>query len=413
LVLLETKFHARRRRGGVVARPRLDRRLDPARMPALTLVSAPAGFGKTTLLAEWLAGSAGGTARMAWVSLDGRDDDPWVFWTYVIAAARTAVPELGDGGTSLLEGSTSSTDAVVTALLNDLSALAGEVVVVLDDYHLVASTEIHEAVRFLVEHLPPNVHLVLAARADPPWPLAGLRARGELLELRAADLRFEAQEVVTYLNEAMGLTLTAEDVDVLEARTEGWIAALQLAALSMQGHDDVAGFIAGFAGDDRFILDYLVDEVLDRQPDDLRSFLLQTTILGRLSVSLCNAVIGRNDGKAILGALERSNLFLVPLDHRRVWYRYHHLFGDVLHARLLDEHPELVLELHRRASDWYEGHDDRPEAIRHAFAGKDFLRTADLVGASPCRRCARPARKRPCGPGSSRSRPSSTPIVPS
>ena len=232
---------------------------------------------------------------------------------------------------------------------------------------------------FLLEHLPPQVHLVIASRADPPLPLARLRGRGELVEIRAADLRFTADEAAAYLNEVMGLALTAEDVAALEGRTEGWIAALQLAALSMQGRDDVAGFIAGFAGDDRYIVDYLVEEVLQRQPDRVRSFLLQTSILSRLNGSLCDAVTGQDGGKAMLEALDRGNLFLVPLDDRRQWYRYHHLFADVLQARLLDEQPEDVPELHRRASDWYEQNGERSEAIRHALAGEDFERAADLV----------------------------------
>ena len=232
---------------------------------------------------------------------------------------------------------------------------------------------------FLLEHLPPQVHLVIATRADPALPLARLRARGELVEIRAADLRFTPDEAAAYLNEVMGLDLAARDVAALEGRTEGWIAALQLAALSMQGRDDVAGFIAGFAGDDRYIVDYLVEEVLHRQPEHVRSFLLQTSILGRLSGPLCDAVTGQDGGKATLEALDRGNLFLVPLDDRRQWYRYHHLFADVLRARLLDEQPDLVPELHRRACEWYEQHGDRSEAIRHAMAGGDFERAADLV----------------------------------
>lgn len=379
-VLLATKFHAPRHRGGVVDRPRLHRRLDLARLPALTLVSAPAGFGKTTLLAEWLDETdRGASARPAWVSLDPRDNDPTLFWSYLVAAVATPVPGVGEEARALLQGSTSSVDAVVTSLLNDLTTTSGEIVLILDDYHVVESIEVHESVRFLVEHLPSNVHLVLAGRSDPPWPLAGLRARGELLELRGADLRFDAEEAATYFRDAMGLALTGADINVLEARTEGWITALQLAALSMRGRDDIAAFIEGFAGDDRFILDYLVDEVLDRQTPDARDFLLRTCLLSRLSAELCDAVVERDDSKAMLDTLERANLFLVPLDDRRLWYRYHHLFGDVLQARLVDEHPGLQTELHRRASEWHEQHDDRPEAIRHSLAGQDFERAADLV----------------------------------
>ena len=380
LPLLESKLHAPRRRRGVVARARLDQRLDRDALPPVALVSAPAGFGKTTLLAAWLA--TGSTPRStAWLSLDRRDSDPAVFWSYVVASLRKVGPEVGTDALAALQASPSSLDAVVASLLNDLAARpdADDVVLVLDDYHLVESLDVHESMLFLVEHLPPQLHLVVVTRADPPWPLSRLRARGELLEVRAADLRFTADEAAAYLNDVMGLDLTAADVDALEGRTEGWIAALQLAALSLQGRDDPASFIAGFAGDDRFVVDYLVDEVLDRQPDDIRTFLLETSILGRLTASLCAAVTGRSDAKATLATLERSNLFLVSLDDRRQWYRYHHLFGDVLRSRLVDEGPDRAAELHRRASDWFETHDDRPEAIRHALAAEDFPRAAELV----------------------------------
>ena len=236
-----------------------------------------------------------------------------------------------------------------------------------------------DGVAFLLEHLPPQVHLVIASRADPALPLARLRGRGQLVEIRAADLRFTADEAAAYLNGAMGLMLSADDVAALEGRTEGWIAALQLAALSLRGRDDIATFIAGFAGDDRYIVDYLVDEVLDRQPQAVRHFLLQTSIVDRLSGPLCDAVTGQDGGQAMLAALERANLFLVPLDDRRQWYRYHHLFADVLQAHLRNEQPDRVPELHRRASDWYEKNGELAEAIRHALAGADFERAADLV----------------------------------
>ena len=250
---------------------------------------------------------------------------------------------------------------------------------VLDDYHVIDAREVQDGMAFLLDHLPPGLHVVIAGRADPALPLARLRARGELVEIRAAELRFTADEAAAYLNGMMGLQLTARDVAVLEGRTEGWIAALQLAALSMQGRDDVGGFIAGFAGDDRYVVDYLVEEVLQRQPESVQAFLLQTSILGRLSGPLCDAVTGQGGGKATLEALDRGNLFLVPLDDRRRWYRYHHLFADVLQARLLDERPGQVRDLHRRASAWHERHGERPVAIGHALAAEDFDRAADLV----------------------------------
>jgi len=377
-LLLTTKLHAPRRRRGVVERPRLTHRLVDATLPSLTLVSAPAGFGKTTLLAEWLGSDKHKSRSTAWLSLDARDNDPTVFWSYVIAALRTVAPDAGQGALSLLRSS-QPLEPVVGSLLNDLAGLAGEVMLVLDDYHVIESAPLHESIAFLLEHLPPQVHLVLGGRADPPLPLARLRARGELLEVRAADLRFTADEAAAYLNEAMGLHLAAGDVDALEARTEGWIAALQLAALSMQGRDDTSGFIASFAGDDRFVVDYLAEEVLERQPEEVRSFLLETAITDRFTGALCDAVTGRSGGKAMLETLDRANLFLVPLDDRRLWYRYHHLFADVLRARMLDEQPERVDELHRRASAWYETAGDRPEAIAHAMAAHDVERAARLI----------------------------------
>jgi len=377
--LLESKLHAPRRRQGVVARARLAQRLRRDVLPAVVLVSAPAGFGKTTLLTDWLAADAAVTTPTAWVSLDRRDSDPAVFWAYVLAAVRRVAGEVGADALSRLRSAPAALDAVVASLLNDLDALDDDVVLVLDDYHAVESLDVHESMLFLVEHLPGPLHLVVASRADPPWPLAGLRARGELVEIRASDLRFTAQEAQAYLNDAMGLDLAVADIGVLETRTEGWIAALQLAALSLRGRDDPAAFIAGFAGDDRFVVDYLVDEVLDRQADAVRTFLLETSILARLSAPLCAAVTGRGDTRSMLAALERSNLFLVALDDRRQWYRYHHLFAEVLRARLADEGPDRIAGLHRRAGDWFDAEGDRAEAVRHALAAGDFPRAAELV----------------------------------
>jgi LuxR family transcriptional regulator, maltose regulon positive regulatory protein len=377
--LLETKLHVPRLRQGLVARPRLDERLSRGAETALTLVSASAGFGKTTLLAEWLAAASSESRSTAWLSLDPRDNDPALFWRYLVAALQTAAPGVGAGAISLLQSPQPPIEAVVGTLLNDLSAVRGDVVLVLDDYHVIDARDLQEGMAFLLEHLPSQLHLVLAGRADPALPLARLRSRGELVEIRAADLRFTPEEAAAYLNGAMGLALTAENVAALEGRTEGWIAALQLAALSMRGRDDVAGFIAGFAGDDRYIVDYLAEEVLDRQPEPVKHFLLQTSILDRLSASLCDAVTAQGGGKARLAALERGNLFLVPLDDHRRWYRYHQLFADVLRAHLLDEQPDDIPELHRRASEWY-GQDGQPsEAIQHALAAKDFERAAELV----------------------------------
>jgi LuxR family transcriptional regulator, maltose regulon positive regulatory protein len=377
--LLETKLHVPRWRRGLVARPGLSERLSRGAESALTLVSAPAGFGKTTLLAEWLAAAPADRRSVAWLSLDQRDNDPSLFWTYLVAALKAAAPRVGAGALSLLQPPQPPNEAGLVALLNDLDAISNDVVLVLDDYHVIDARDVQDGMAFLLDHLPPQIHLVIASRTDPPLPLARLRGRGQLAEIRAADLRFTPGEAAAYLNEVMGLVLTAADVAALEGRTEGWIAALQLAALSMQGREDTTAFIAGFAGDDRYIVDFLAEEVLQRQPEHVQHFLLQTSILDRLSGPLCDAVTGQDGGKAKLTALERGNLFLVPLDDRRQWYRYHQLFADVLHARLRDEQPDEVPDLHRRASAWYEQNDEPSEAIRHALVAQDFERAADLV----------------------------------
>ncbi len=385
-LLLETKLYVPQSPRRLVLRPRLSERLDGGAASKLMLVSAPAGFGKTTLLAEWLGtepagpGSPAGERSVAWVSLDRGDNQPASFWTYLISALQTVAPGVGASALALLQAAPPAPiTTVLTTLLNDLGGLGHDIVLVLDDYHVVDAAEVQEGMVFLLDHVPPRLHLVIAGRADPALPLARLRARGELVEVRAADLRFTPEEAVAYLNGVMGLQLTAADVAALEGRTEGWIAALQLAALSMQGRDDVAGFIAGFAGDARYVVDYLVEEVLQRQSDRVQSFLLQTSVLDRLSGPLCDAVTGDGGGKAMLESLDRGNLFLVPLDDRRRWYRYHHLFADVLRARLLDEQPDVVPALHRRASDWYEANGERAVAIDHALAAGDFDRAADLV----------------------------------
>jgi LuxR family maltose regulon positive regulatory protein len=346
----------------------------------LTLISAPPGFGKTTLLADALAASPASGMSVAWLSLDPADNDPLAFWRYVISALQTTAPSVGAQALALLEVSQPPPiETVLSMLVNDLAAAPADVVLVLDDYHLVDASEIQRGMAFLLDHLPPRAHVVMATRSDPALPLARLRSRGELLEIRAADLRLTPDEAASYLNDVMGLGLGPGDVDALEGRTEGWVAALQLAALSIRGRDDASGFIAAFAGDDRYVVDYLVEEVLERQPDAVREFLLQSSILDRLSGPLCDAVTGRNGGRAMLEALERSNLFLVALDDRRQWYRYHHLFADVLLARLLDERPDVAPTLHRRASAWFQHHGEPSEAIRHALAGADFERAADLI----------------------------------
>jgi LuxR family maltose regulon positive regulatory protein len=375
--LIATKFHVPPLRAARVSRPRLlDRLATPGR---LTLVAAPAGFGKTSILTEWLA-TLGEDADVAWLSLDDRDNETTVFWTYVLTALDQAAPGVAAAALDLLASASASVEGALATLVNDLDAHPAQIVLVLDDFHVVENETIQSGVAFLVETLPGNVRLVIASRADPALPLARLRSRGELIEVRAHDLRFASTEVSAYLNEVMGLAVEDADVARLGERTEGWIAAIQLAALSLHGRDDAGAFIAGFAGDDRYVVDYLVEEVLQRQPDATRAFLLETSILARLSGDLCDAVTGTRGGAATLEALERANLFLVPLDDHREWYRYHHLFADMLRTRLLDELPERVAELHLRASDWHERHDSLADAVSHAIDAAAFDRAADLIG---------------------------------
>ncbi len=375
--LLATKLHAPTRRDAGVRRARLTDRL--GRRERLVLVAAPAGFGKTSLLTEWLAADPG---RVAWLSLDERDDDPAQFWRYLLAAVDTARPGLADAASAMLAGGSAPTEAVLATLLNDIHLDGERLVIVLDDLHMIGNPAIHQRLAFVVEHLPTNAQLVIATRIDPALPLARLRARGDIAEVRAADLRFTPDEAAQYLNGTMGLTVGADDLARLEDRTEGWIAALQLAALSLQGRADPHDFISGFAGDDRYVVDYLVEEVLHRQPEALRTFLLQTSILGRLSASLADAVAGTGDAAAMLDTLDRTNLFLIPLDDTRQWYRYHHLFADMLRARLIHEQPHLVADLHARASQWFEEHGQTADAIGHAIDAGAFERAARLIAAA-------------------------------
>lgn len=377
--ILATKLHPVRPRPQLVNRQHLVDRLtaNSGAGRGLTVLSAPAGFGKTTLLSEWVAGQ---TRSVAWLSLDENDNDPERFIGYVLAALQTVDAKLGAEALNLLQaGQAPLGEPVLTALLNDVARSAQEVLLVLDDYHQLQLRPLHDAVAFLIDHLPQQWQLAIASRSDPPLPLARWRARGILTEVRAADLRFSPAEAATFLNQAMGLALSAADVAALETRTEGWIAGLQLAALSMQGRPDVSDFIQAFAGDHRYIADYLVEEVLQRQPESVRRFLLETSILEELTGGLCDAVTGQAGGSAQLEALERGNLFVIPLDDRRVWFRYHHLFAEVLRSHLRAEQPEQVATLHGRASRWFERQGSVPEAIRHALAAVDNPRAAELI----------------------------------
>lgn len=380
LHLLTTKISFPLARLHMVPRPRLTQRMHAAIWGPLTLIAAPAGWGKTTLLHAWSAEADRGAWPLAWVSLDASDNDPIRFWTYVIAALNTLHPGVGDFPLAQLYASSPTPiEDVLTTLLNALIQLPTETILVLDDYHLIEAQAIHDALTYLAKHLPANVHLVITSRSDPLLPLALLRARGTVAEFQAADLRFTVEETAAFLTEVMGLPLSAEQVTALQVRTEGWIAGLQLAALSLQGRDDVAGFIYVFTGNHRYVVDYLVEEVLMRQPAAVQDFLVQTCILDRLCGPLCDAVRGRDDSQALLAHLERSNLFLVSLDEEQRWYRYHHLFAEVLHTRLQQTQPALVPELHRRACRWFEQHQLFDEAITHALAVPDIEQAVRLI----------------------------------
>ena len=377
--LIETKLSAPRARPGVLGRPRLQQLLDRASDAKLILLSAPAGFGKTTLVVEWMADARSRGRSIAWLSLDPRDSDPQAFWAYLIAAIQPVADVARSRAALRSSSGPPSTEAVLTSLVNDLSSVSNDLSIVLDDYHALDSAEIHNGLAFLLEHLPRQVQIIMTTRADPPLPLAGMRVRGELTEIRAGDLRFTLDEAAEYLRHAVDAPLEAGDIATLEDRTEGWIAALQLAALSMQGRDDPTSFIASFAGDDRYVVDYLVEQVLRRQPPAIQDFLLQTSVLERLSGDLCDAILGAPGSRSVLEQLDRANLFLIALDDRRQWYRYHHLFADLLRARLMDERPELIPVLHGRASTWHEGHGNLSEAVGHALAAEEFDRAADLI----------------------------------
>ena len=374
--ILATKLYAPPLRPSVVQRTRLIARLNEGRK--LSLISAPAGFGKTTLVSEWIATLTGSGVRVAWLSLDEGDNDLARFLVYFVSAVQTIAPTCGENVLNMLQPM-QPTEVVLTTLLNELAAIPERFILVLDDYHTLDCQPIDDALTFLIDHLPSHMQLVITTREDPQLPLARLRARGQLTELRAADLRFTSGEAADFLNRVMGLNLSAQDIAALENRTEGWIAGLQLAAISMQGRSDVAGFIGSFTGSHRFVLDYLMEEVLRRQPERVRNFLLQTSVLDRLSGPLCNAVTDQADGQALLEALERGNLFVVPLDDQRQWYRYHHLFAEVLQAHLKEAQADRVSEIHRRASVWFEQHDLPADAIRHALAAQDFDRAAGLI----------------------------------
>ena len=376
--LLKTTLYIPPVRRELVPRPHLIERLNAGLHRKLTLISAPAGFGKTMLLSEWVAGCG---RPVAWVSLDEGDNDPVRFLAYFVATLQTVHTDLGHSTLNLLQApQLPPVQALLTPLLNEIAALPETLTLVLDDYHFISAPQIHEEIAFLLEHQPHNMHLVISTRADPPLPVFRLRARGQLTELRSDDLRFSPDEAATFLNTVMGLDLTPKDVEALEARTEGWIVGLQLAALSLQGRTDARQFIAVFSGSHHYVLEDLTEEVVRRQTEPVRRFLIQTAILDRLCGSLCDALTGECDGDAVLADLQRRNLFIVPLDAEHRWYRYHHLFADLLGNLLRKERsPERIRELHLRASEWHEQSGNLDDAIRHALQALDFERAASLI----------------------------------
>jgi LuxR family maltose regulon positive regulatory protein len=376
--ILEAKLHAPMLHPEHVPRPRLRQRLDDATARRLTLVDAAAGFGKSTLVAEWCA-TLPPNRRVAWVTLDQSDNDPVMFWAYILVALHRLEPErIGGGLETLRIPGVSFTRTVLPRLLNELWTLDSPAVLILDDYHLVTSDECHEGMRFFLQRLPPNVRVVISTRSDPPIGLGTLRARGELSEIRAADLRFDESEAASLLNDFLRLGLAPDDLDRLHERTEGWAAGLYLAALSLRDRPDAGAFIADFSGHNRHIVDYLGSEVLSQLPEDTRVFLLRTSILERFSPPLCDEVASMSGSAARLRRQERTNQFLVPLDPRGEWYRYHHLFGELLQVELESTDPDLVPVLHARAAAWHQAAGDAGAAMRHALAAGDFDLSSDL-----------------------------------
>ncbi len=379
-VLLGTKLHVPAVGAHLVQRPALLEALSAGQTRRLTLVSAPVGWGKTTLLAQWACGAIE-RQQFSWLSLDRSDNDPVWFWMYVVAALQKISPAIGVRAVELLAMGADPRQVVLPTLLNDLDSFAEPTVLVLDDYHLVVNPTVHEQLAFVIDRMPANIHVVVATRSDPMLPLARLRACGDLIEMRSDDLRFSADEAGRLLNDVLGLALAQADIELLHQRTEGWSAGLYLAALSLAGCADAVVFLRTFAGDNRHIVDYLMTEVLDGQPPHLRNFLLRTSVLDRLSGPLCDEVLQTCGSAAVLERVERENLFVVPLDASRRWYRYHHLFGELLRAELKRSEPDLANTLHRRAAAWFQSEGLIDEAVRHMVVAGDVARSADLIAA--------------------------------
>ncbi|MBP7960386.1 MAG: hypothetical protein KBG20_04950 [Caldilineaceae bacterium] len=376
-LLLQTKLHMPPIRAEFVRRPRLTGPLLQRHPYKLTLISAPAGFGKTTLVSCWLTQQE---RPVAWLSLDENDNDPIRFFTYLVTALHQLDPKIGRTSLDLLQqADPAPSTAIITHLINDLAAQAHAYVLALDDYHLIKSQEIHDAVAFLLEHLPAQLHMVIISRTDPPLPIAKLRAKNQLVRLHGPDLRFTWAESESFLNQTMHLGLSGEQITQLEAQTEGWITGLQLTALSIHSAEDAARVIETLSGDNRFIADYLIDEVLSQQPEGIQHFLLQTSVLKRLRASLCNAVADIDSSQVILDTLERANLFIIPLDNSRKWYRYHHLFAEMLRTRLERRSPAQMAHAYRRAFEWHKAHNLLEQAIAYALDGQMYVEAADII----------------------------------
>jgi LuxR family maltose regulon positive regulatory protein len=377
MLLLKTKLNIPPVRRAHVQRLELIHKLDKLREYRLALIVASAGYGKTALVSAWIAQTQ---LKVAWFSIDAGDNDPVRFWDYLIAAIQTLYPELGEQSLTFLhEPQPLPIETILSSLINELAAVPDLLTLVLDDYHLIESPSIHEGLAFLVEHMPSQMRLIITTRSDPALPLARMRVRGELLELRSSDLRFSPPQIASFFTDVMGLSLTTDQVSALDSRVEGWIAGLQLAGLALQGKSEPAAFIASFAGDHHYVLDYLGDEILDRLPDELQQFLLQTSILERLNAELCDTVTGDIETQKALEYLDRHHFFVVALDDKRQWYRYHRLFADFLQHRLGLKYPDRLKELHQRASQWFEHNGLQAEAISHALAAHDFEWAAELV----------------------------------
>ena len=369
--LITTKLLIPAPRHGLVSRPALLDNLTKGIAGKFTLISASSGYGKTTLMAEWCA-TQGQGHPLAWISLDKGDNDPARFLSYLIAALHTIQDGLGQDASTLMQGAQNPFDeSILSVLINEISTAFHDFALVLEDYHVIELREIHHIVTFLLEHMPPQMHLVILTRSDPPFPLARYRARGELSEIRVKDLRFSSDATIFLLNDIAGLELSDESIQTLIDRTEGWITGLQLAALSIKGREDSSEMISAFSSGHEYIFDYFIEEVLDRQSDALKKFLLQTSILDRLNASLCEAVTGQTDGQATLEHLEKANLFLTSLGNEYGWYRYHHLFADVLQNRLRRFYPEQIPGLHQKAAYWFEQNDLVMEAIEHSLSAND------------------------------------------